>query len=182
VELRALAGGTKFHVLNSAGILTFPAHRLDLVRPGLILYGVSPLPEYSREIEPVLSWKSRVILLRDLPAGASVSYGRSFIAEKPIRTALVAVGYADGFPRQVSGRGACVLVRGVRCPLLGRVTMDQIVVDVSMVPDAALGDEATLIGSNGTAKIDVSELARQADTISWEILTGIGRRVEHFHT
>ena len=181
-ELRALVGGTKFHVLNSAGILTFPAHRLDLVRPGLILYGVSPLPEYSKEIEPVLSWKSRVILLRDLPAGASVSYGRSFIAEKPIRTALVAVGYADGFPRQVSGRGACVLVRGVRCPLLGRVTMDQIVVDVSMVPDAALGDEATLIGSNGTAKIDVSELARQADTISWEILTGIGRRVEHFHT
>jgi alanine racemase len=101
------------------------------VRPGLILYGVSPLPEYAREIEPVLSWKSRIILLRDLPAGAGVSYGRSFIAKEPIRAALVAVGYADGFPRQVSGRGACVLVRGLRCPVLGRVTMDQIIVDVS---------------------------------------------------
>ena len=169
-------------MLNSAGILTFPSHSLDLVRPGLILYGISPLPEYSTEIEPVLTWKSRVILLRDLPTGASVSYGRSFIAKNPIRTALVAVGYADGFPRQVSGRGACVLVRGVRCPLLGRVTMDQIVVDVSRVPDAALGDEVTLIGADGSAKIDISELARQADTIPWEILTGIGRRVEHFQT
>ena len=181
-DWRRLLCGTKFHVLNSAGILTFPSHSLDLVRPGLILYGISPLPEYSTEIEPVLTWKSRVILLRDLPTGASVSYGRSFIAKNPIRTALVAVGYADGFPRQVSGRGACVLVRGVRCPLLGRVTMDQIVVDVSRVPDAALGDEATLIGSDGSAKIDISELARQADTIPWEILTGIGRRVEHFQT
>lgn len=181
-ELRALAVGARFHVLNSAGILTRPENGFDLVRPGLILYGVSPLPEYAGSIEPVLTWKSRVILLRDLPRGASVSYGRSFIAEKPIRAALVAVGYADGFPRHVSGRGACVIVRGVRCPLLGRVTMDQIVVDVSEVPEASLGDEVTLIGSDGDARIDVLELARQADTIAWEILTGIGRRVENFHT
>jgi len=180
-ELRGLAGGAKFHVLNSAGVLTRPEHRLDLVRPGLILYGISPLPEYSSQIEPVLSWKSRVVLLRDLPAGASVSYGRSFIAEKPIRTALVAVGYADGFPRQVSGRGACVLVHGIRCAVLGRVTMDQIVVDVSQVRGVELGDEVTLIGCDGVEEIDVSELASQAGTISWEILTGIGRRVEHFH-
>jgi alanine racemase len=180
-ELRSLARDAKFHVLNSAGVLTRPEHRHDLVRPGLILYGVSPLPEYSSQIEPVLSWKSRVVLLRELPAGSSVSYGRSFIAEKPIRTALVAVGYADGFPRQVSGRGASVLVRGVRCGVLGRVTMDQIVVDVSQVCGVALGDEVTLIGCDGTEKIDVSELACQAGTISWEILAGIGRRVEHFH-
>jgi alanine racemase len=89
-ELRSLARDAKFHVLNSAGVLTRPEHRHDLVRPGLILYGVSPLPEYSSQIEPVLSWKSRVVLLRELPAGSSVSYGRSYIAEKPIRTALVA--------------------------------------------------------------------------------------------
>ena len=180
-ELRSLVGDAKFHVLNSAGVLTRPEHRHDLVRPGLILYGVSPLPEYSSQIEPVLSWKSRVVLLRELPAGSSVSYGRSYIAEKPIRTALVAVGYADGFPRQLSGRGASVLVRGVRCAVLGRVTMDQIVVDVSQVFGVALGDEVTLIGCDGTEKIDVSELACQAGTISWEILAGIGRRVEHFH-
>jgi alanine racemase len=179
-ELRGLAVGAKFHVLNSAGVLTRPEHRFDLVRPGLILYGISPLPEYSNHIEPVLAWKSRVVLLRDLPAGASVSYGRSFITEKPIRTALVAVGYADGFPRQVSGRGACVLVHGVRCEVLGRVTMDQIVVDISQVPAVELGDEVTLIGSDGDETIDVSELATQAGTISWEILSGIGRRVEHF--
>ena len=180
-QLRAIAPGVKFHVLNSAGVLTRPDHRFDLVRPGLILYGVSPLPEYSMELEPVLSWKSRVVLLRDLPTGASVSYGRSFIAQKPIRTALVAVGYADGFPRQVSGRGASVLVRGVRCALLGRVTMDQIVVDVSMLPEVRLGDEVTLVGRDGAERIDVDDLASQAGTISWEILSGIGRRVEHFH-
>jgi alanine racemase len=133
------------------------------------------------ELEPVLSWKSRVVLLRDLPTGASVSYGRSFIAQKPIRTALVAVGYADGFPRQVSGRGASVLVRGVRCALLGRVTMDQIVVDVSMLPEVRLGDEVTLVGRDGAERIDVDDLASQAGTISWEILSGIGRRVERFH-
>jgi alanine racemase len=181
-ELRAVAPGAKFHVLNSAGVLTRPEHRHDLVRPGLILYGVSPLPAFSSHIEPVLSWKSRVVLLRDLPAGASVSYGRSFIAEKPIRTALVAVGYADGFPRQVSGRGASVLLRGTRCAVLGRVTMDQIVVDVSQRPEVELGDEVTLIGNDGDETIDVTELADQAGTISWEILAGIGRRVEHFHT
>jgi len=180
-QLRAIAPGVKFHVLNSAGVLTRPDHRFDLVRPGLILYGVSPLPEYSMELEPVLSWKSRVVLIRDLPAGASISYGRSFIAQKPIRTALVAVGYADGFPRQVSGRGASVLVRGVRCALLGRVTMDQIVVDVSMLPEVRLGDEVTLVGRDGAERIDVDDLASQAGTISWEILSGIGRRVEHFH-
>jgi alanine racemase len=180
-QLRAIAPGVKFHVLNSAGVLTRPDHRFDLVRPGLILYGVSPLPEYSMELEPVLSWKSRVLLLRDLPTGASVSYGRSFIAQKPIRTALVAVGYADGFPRQVSGRGASVLVRGVRCALLGRVTMDQIVVDVSMLPEVRLGDEVTLVGRDGAERIDVDDLASQAGTISWEILSGIGRRVERFH-
>lgn len=179
-ELRALAGGAKFHVLNSAGVLACPEHRLDLVRPGLILYGISPLSEFSREIEPVLSWKSRVVLLRKLPAGAGVSYGRSFIAEKALCVAVVAVGYADGFPRQASGRGASVLVRGARCAVLGRVTMDQIVVDVSMVPGVAPGDVVTLIGRDGNEKIDASELARQADTIPWEILTGIGRRVEHF--
>ena len=180
-QLRAIAPGVKFHVLNSAGVLTRPEHRFDLVRPGLILYGVSPLPEYSMKLEPVLSWKSRVVLLRDLPAGASVSYGRSFIAQKPIRTALVAVGYADGFPRQVSGRGASVLVRGVRCAVLGRVTMDQIVVDVSMLPEVRLGDEVTLVGRDGAERNDVDDLASQAGTISWEILSGIGRRVERFH-
>jgi alanine racemase len=135
-QLRAVAGEARFHVLNSAGVLVRPEHRLDLVRPGLILYGVSPLAEFSGEIEPVLSWKSRVVLLRELPAGAGVSYGRSFIAAKALRVALVGVGYADGFPRQASGRGAGVLVRGVRCAVLGRVTMDQIVIDVSRVPDA----------------------------------------------
>jgi alanine racemase len=180
-QLRAIAPGVKFHVLNSAGVLSRPDHCFDLVRPGLILYGVSPLPEYSMELEPVLSWKSRVVLLRDLPAGTSVSYGRSFIAQKPIRTALVAVGYADGFPRQVSGRGASVLVRGVRCAVLGRVTMDQIVVDVSVLPEVRLGDEVTLVGCDGAERINVDDLASQAGTISWEILSGIGRRVEHFH-
>jgi alanine racemase len=147
----------------------------------LILYGVSPLPEYQRELVPVLAWKARAVLVRDLPEGAGVSYGRSFVTTQATRVAVLAVGYADGFPRQASGQGAGVLLRGVWCPLLGRVTMDQIVVDVSGVPGIREGDVATLIGRDGDREIPAQELAEQADTIPWDILARIGERVERIH-
>jgi len=127
--------------------------------------------EYLRGLE------TRVSLVRDLPAGAGVSYGRTFLTDRPIRAAVLAAGYADGFPRQVSGRGACVLIRGARCPVLGRVTMDQIVVDVTAAGEIEAGEEEDIIGKQGGESITAEELAAQAGTISWHILTGITGRV-----
>ncbi|MEI6072137.1 MAG: alanine racemase [Verrucomicrobiae bacterium] len=175
--LREAAPEAKIHSLNSAGIARFPEHAADIVRAGLILYGSSPLPDIARQCQPALTWKTRVSLVRDLPAGAGVSYGRTFITDRPTRTAVLAAGYADGFPRQVSGRGACVLIRGARCPVLGRVTMDQIVVDVTAAGEIEPGEEAVIIGKQGVESISAEELAAQAGTISWHILTGITGRV-----
>jgi alanine racemase len=175
--LKKLAPEAKIHSLNSAGIMKFPEHAADIVRAGLILYGSSPLPEIAAQCRPALTWKTRVTLIRELPAGAGVCYGRTFIASRPMRTAVLAVGYADGFPRQISGRSASALIGGKKCPLLGRVTMDQIVVDISEAGPVSSGDEAVLIGSQGAAAITAEELAAQADTISWHIFTGINGRV-----
>jgi alanine racemase len=174
---RLLAPGAKIHTLNSAGILKFPMHAGDIVRAGLVLYGRSPLPEFQRECRAALTWKARVTLVRDLPAAAGVCYGRTFITSRPTRTAVLPVGYADGFPRQVSGKGASVLLRETRCPVLGRVTMDQIVVDVTAAGGVQPGDEAVLIGSQGRETIPAAELASQAGTIAWDIFTGIKHRV-----
>ncbi len=176
-DLHAICPDALVHSLNSAGILRFPAHAAGCVRAGLVLYGVSPVPEFQHELRSTLEWKTRVTLVKSLPAGAGVSYGRTFIAERPVRTALLAIGYADGFPRQVSGRGVAVLLNGQRCPLLGRVTMDQIVVDISAAGDVSPGDEAVVIGRQGSGEITVNELAAAADTIAWDIFTGIKSRV-----
>jgi len=175
--LKRMVPEAKIHSLNSAGIMRFPEHAADIVRAGLVLYGTSPLSEIAAQCRPALTWKTRVTLIRELPAGAGVCYGRTFIASRPMRTAVLAVGYADGFPRQVSGRGASVLIGGIKCPLLGRVTMDQIVVDISEAGPVSPGDEAVLIGSQKAASITAEELATQAGTISWHIFTGINGRV-----
>ena len=176
-EFRELAPGAKIHSLNSAGILRFPEHAEDIVRAGLVLYGISPLAEFRNHVHPALAWKTRVTLVKDLPAGTGVCYGRTFITPRPTRSAVLAVGYADGFPRQASGKGAGVLIRGTRCPLLGRVTMDQIVVDAGSAEEVEAGDEAVIIGTQGGESITAKELAAQADTIAWDILTGIKGRV-----
>jgi alanine racemase len=170
------------HALNSAGILRFPAHAGGMVRAGLLLYGVSPLPEYQAELRPVMTWKTRVTLVRELEAGCGVSYGRTFITQRPSRVATLGVGYADGYPRALSAGETSVLIHGRRCPLLGRVTMDQIMVDVTDVPDVKTADEAVLMGRQEDAEISVNELARRAGTIPWEIFTGMKSRVERFYT
>ncbi|HRJ73994.1 MAG TPA: alanine racemase [Terrimicrobiaceae bacterium] len=176
-ELRAEAPGCKIHLLNTPGILRYPSHAADFVRPGLMLYGCACPEEYQSELIPALTWKTRIILIREVGPDRGISYGRTYITRSHSRIASLAVGYADGFPRQASGRGAHVLIGGKRCPVLGRVTMDQILVDVSGVPGAQPGDEAVLVGRQGTAEISVRELAGQAGTIPWDILTGLGRRV-----
>ena len=168
------------HVENSAALLAFPKLAGGLVRPGLALYGESPLPELQPKLERVLTWKTRVLLVRDFGKGRGVSYGRTFITPAPMRVATLAAGYADGFPRQLSGKNAAVLIGGKRCATLGRVTMDQIMADVTGV-NVASGDEAVLIGSQGGEMISARELASLAGSIVWDIFTGIGRRVARLH-
>ncbi len=181
-QMRArVPGAYKVHVLLSAGILGFARHRFDIARAGLMLYGSSPLPEAQKFLRPVMTLKTHIALLRDLPAGRSVSYGRIFTTRAPMRVATVSAGYADGYPRSVSGRDAAVLIGGKRCPVLGRVTMDLMMVDVSAVPTAQLGDEVVLIGRQGDEEILAAEIAERAGTIAWEIFTGIGGRVRRVY-
>lgn len=166
------------HVENSAGIFLEPTLAGTLVRAGLALYGSAPLPEFQSLLRPVLTWKTRVTLIRDVGPGRSISYGRTFITTNAMRIATLAVGYADGFRRHLSHRGTEVLIRGQRCAVLGRVTMDQILVDVSSLAECRTGDEAVLIGAQGAEEILASEMATRAGTIPWDIFTGIGQRVE----
>ena len=178
-ELRALGlGQPVVHVENSAGLIGFPAQAGDMVRAGLMLYGSAPRPEFQPRLRPAMTWKTRIALLRTAPAGHGISYGRTFKTTQPTRIATLAVGYADGYRRHLSGRGAQVLIGGRRCPVLGRVTMDQIVADVSALPAVEVGDEVVLMGRQGAEEIPASELAAKAGTIAWEIFTGIGWRVD----
>ena len=131
---------------NSAGVLAYPAIGGEIVRAGLMLYGVSPLVARQELLRPVLTWKTRVTLVRDMPAGHGISYGRTFITPRPMRVATLAAGYADGYMRSLADKGAEVLIRGRRHPLLGRVTMDQMMIDVSDAPAVSVGDEVVLLG------------------------------------
>jgi alanine racemase len=174
-------GSYKVHVLQSAGTLAFADPPYDIVRAGIMLYGISPLPEFQKLLQPVLTWKARVCLIRDMPDGHGISYGRTFITPRAMRVATLSAGYADGYPRHLSNCDAAVLVRGQRCALLGRVTMDLMMIDVSHVAGAALGDEAVLLGRQGDEEVSAAELADRAQTISWEITTRIGSRVRRVY-
>ncbi|MDQ6912461.1 MAG: alanine racemase [Verrucomicrobiota bacterium] len=174
---QTIPGSYKIHASPSAGILGYDIGAFDIVRAGLMLYGVSPAAQLQNDLRPALALKSRVVLLRDLPPGSSISYGRTFITQHPTRVATLSIGYADGYPRAVSNRGAAVLIHGRRCPVLGRITMDLMMVDVTDVAGAEIGDEAVLIGRLGDEEISAREVAERASTIAWEIFSGIGSRV-----
>ncbi|HWB05881.1 MAG TPA: alanine racemase [Verrucomicrobiales bacterium] len=181
--LQAEFGPFRTHIANSAAILHYPRPPLETVRAGLMLYGICPLNGYTSSLRPALTWKTRITLIRELPAGWTISYGRTFTTPHPMTVAAIAAGYGDGYPRHVSGKGAAVLVHGQRCPILGRVTMDQILIDVSALPQPpAPGHEAVLLGLQGTASITPHELASQASTIPWHIYTGITDRTERLFT
>jgi alanine racemase len=173
----------KTHVLQSAGVLAFArvGGPVDMVRAGIILYGISPLPEFQKLLKPAMTWKTRVSLVRDLPKGSSISYGRTFITPGKMRIATLSGGYADGYPWCLSNRDAAVLVRGQRCAVLGRVTMDLMMVDVSNIDHVQVGDEAVLMGRDGSEEISCAELAEKAGTITWEITTRIGARVRRVY-
>jgi alanine racemase len=169
-------GGLVNHAANSAAAIRFPEARLDAVRPGLALYGAMPSAHVALPgLEATLRLSTRVMAVRDLPVGATVSYGGVWRASRPSRIATLPIGYADGYPRHVDG--AEVLVRGRRVPVVGVVCMDMLMVDVTDVPGAAVGDVVTLIGSDGGLSITIDEVARWAGTISYEILCGISKRV-----
>ena len=180
-KLRAIGlGGVPVHVGNSAGIIAFPNAAGTLVRPGLALYGESPRAGFQEKLRRALTWKTRVALVRDFGAGRGVSYGRTFITPQPMQVATLAAGYADGYPRHASNRSASVLIRGKRCAILGRITMDQIMADVTGL-DVEPGEEAVLLGAQGGETITATDIASLAGTIAWDIFTGIGPRVTRIH-
>ncbi len=167
------------HAANSAGLLFVPDGRLDLVRPGIMLYGCHPRglqrpPEPL--LRPALRLRTTISQVKDVTRGDSVSYGRTFVASRDVRVATLPVGYADGCGRLLSNRGQ-VLIRGHRVPIIGRVCMDMTMADVSGLPDVRVGDEAVLIGRQGAEEITADEIAEAQGTISYEILCRIGPRV-----
>ena len=177
-QLRAaMPGNYKAHVLQSAGTFAFNETPFEIVRAGIMLYGISPIPEFQNLLKPAMRWKTRIGLIREMPKGSSISYGRTFITPRKMRVATLTCGYADGYPRHLSNRNADVLVRGKRCPLLGRVTMDLMMIDVSHVDDVDVGEEVVLMGQQGNEDICCTELGEKAGTITWEITTRIGARV-----
>jgi alanine racemase len=173
----------KAHVLQSAGLLAFAelTRVFDIVRAGIVLYGISPLPEFQKLLKPVMTWKTRISLVRDMPKGHSISYGRTFITPSKMRIATLSAGYADGYPWQLSNRDVAALVRGQHCPILGRVTMDLMMIDVSKINNVQVGEEVVLMGRDGKEEISCAELARTAGTIPWEIVTRIGTRVRRVY-
>ncbi|HXI82816.1 MAG TPA: alanine racemase [Verrucomicrobiae bacterium] len=160
------------HAANTAATLELPETRLAMVRPGLLLYGICAKELHAGEFRPLLSFKARVAYVKDVAAGRTISYGQTFTAEKSMRIATVTAGYADGFSRHLSNKGE-VLVGGRRCPVIGRVTMDQIMVDVTQTSEVQCGDEVVFIGEQNGAGITASEVAGWEDTIPWEVLCGI---------
>jgi len=172
--------GLKFiaHAANSAALFRNKRTHLDMVRPGISLFGLSPFKHAERfiKLKPVLTWKARITLLKRVPSGFCVSYGRTFVTTKESIIATIPVGYADGYNRQLSNKGD-VLVRGKRCPIAGRVTMDLTMIDVTGVKGVCLGDEVVLIGAQGKEQIKVDELAKIQDTINYEVTCAISARV-----
>ena len=163
------------HAANSGAVLRHPQSHYDLVRPGIALYGVGPAPDLGANLRPALTWRSTVAFARPLAAGERVSYGLRYELGRDAVIATVPVGYADGYPRSASSR-ADVLIRGRRCRVAGSVTMDQLIVDCGDLAVTA-GDEVVLLGRQGDDEIDAWEVATNADTIAYEIVTRIGERV-----
>jgi alanine racemase len=177
------------HMANSGAICARPSTWADMVRPGAVLYGyhqsfdsaeVKTRVMAEMDLRPSLSLRARIISLKDVPPGQGIGYGARFVTERPSRVAVIAAGYADGLVRHRSNHG-CVLVRGRRAPLVGIISMDLTMVDVTDVPDVALGDVVTIYGTDGAAAIHVSDVARELGTVTSDLLCALGRRVPRFY-
>lgn len=166
---------------NSAAILDLPDSYFDAARPGIAMYGLRPSPEIHNtrvnELRPVLEWKSRITFLKEVRAGTGLSYGHAFHAKRPSVIATIPVGYGDGLSRKLSNN-VDFLVRGRRCPQVGRITMDMSLLDVTALRgQVELGDEVVMIGIQGEAAVSADELAEKLDTINYEVVTCIAQRV-----
>lgn len=171
------------HLDNSAGLMNFGQH-YDMVRSGIVTYGMYPSEEVDPSLlnlKPALQWLSRVTHVKTLPAGREISYGGTYTTTKETVVATVPVGYADGYRRNLSGR-FYVLIRGQKAPILGRICMDQLMVDVSHIPGVTPGDRVTLVGSDGDETITMEQIAAQADSFNYEFVCGISRRVPRVYT
>ena len=166
------------HLDNSAGLMNFTDH-YEMVRSGIVTYGMYPSDEVDPgllDLKPALQWRSRVTHIKMLPPGREISYGGTFVTTRRTRVATVPVGYADGYRRSLSGK-FYVLIRGCRAPILGRVCMDQMMVDITDVPDVKIDDPVVLVGSDGNDVITMEEIAAAADSFNYEFVCGISRRV-----
>lgn len=167
------------HCANSAAIIELPEMQLDMVRAGITLYGLWPSEEVGREVvslRPLLSLYSHIVFVKEVPAGTPVSYGGTYVTDKCRRIATIPVGYGDGYPRGLSGKGE-VLIRGRRAPICGRVCMDQFMVDVTDIPEAEEGDLVTLIGRDGEEYITMEELGKLSGRFNYELACCLGQRV-----
>ena len=167
------------HCSNSAGIYDMPEANMDLVRAGISIYGMYPSEEVNKlaaPIVPVMSLKSHIVYIKELQPGSQISYGGTFVVEHPMKVATIPVGYGDGYPRSLSGKGR-VLIRGCEAPILGRICMDQFMVDVTEIPNVKEGDMVTLIGSDGGYEITMEELAEKSGRFHYELACDIGKRV-----
>ncbi len=172
----------EIHLANSGGWIHHPSLRGMSARPGIALYGYPPAPERcSLELKPVMTLKTRIGCLRTIQAGSSVGYNRRFVAGITTRTAILPIGYADGYRRDMSGK-AHVIIHGRPAPVLGTISMDMIVIDVSSIPEAAEGDEVILLGNSPHFRADASAWAEWAGTIPYEILCGLGSRIPRIYS
>ncbi|MBI5739528.1 MAG: alanine racemase [Nitrospirae bacterium] len=175
-ELRRKGVTVKYsHIANSAAVLSMPSAHLDMVRPGIMLYGYG-----DDGLKPVLSLKSRILMMKKVPAGTFIGYGRTFVTKRKSIIATVPAGYADGYSRRLSNKGE-VLIKGKRAPVIGRVCMDTIMVDVTDIPGVDLDSEVALIGSQGKEKITAADIAEKTGTIAYEVLTSVGPRVRRVY-
>lgn len=171
-----------FHLANTAGTLFMSQARQNMVRVGLGIYGLYPNKEAKKAVvlKPALSWKARIALIKEVPIGSGVSYCHTFVTQKPTRLALVPLGYADGLKRALSNKGE-FLIGGQRVSIVGRVCMDQVMVDVTGVENVKVGDEVVIIGPQGKEQITAEELAEKLETINYEIVSTIGPRVRRVY-
>jgi alanine racemase len=166
------------HIANSAAVLQFPEAHLNMVRPGIMLYGYGPVKR--NNLKPVLSLKSKIIFIKNVPTGTPISYGRTFITKRKSTIATIPIGYADGYSRKLSNSGE-VLISGKRAPVVGLVCMDTIMVDVTEIPYVKENTDVVLIGSRGKEKITAQDIADKIGSIPYEILTAIGHRVKRIY-
>jgi alanine racemase len=170
------------HMASSATLTAFPAYSAKLVRPGIMLYGSYPSPAFQNliSLKPVMTLKTRIHFLKSVPPGTKISYGGTFTTKRQSLIATLPVGYADGYSHHLSNRGE-VLIHGKRAPVIGKVCMDFVIVDVTDVPRVKVGDEVVLMGKQGKEQITADEIAEKIDSISYEVLCSIGKRVPRIY-